>query len=316
MKTNLKKIILSIIFLSNFLLNSDSSLAQNTGNLSIIESTSNFSAGDQVAFSLSASGIDLDKSDISWSLGDKNILSGFGEKSVKIVIPKTETNLSALVTTGRGEKYTASTRIYTKGLLLHFEATDSYAPSWYAGKKMVVKGGTARVYAYPNITNKGKKIKDSDINFVWSLDGNINKTSSGYGKNYLDMFAMEISSDNMEISVTAKPRLSDEEVSAVEDIKIVSPEVLIYSKQNNSNKALFGTNKFLSSDFVLSAEPYFFSLDKKYDFSWTIGNRTEQGFSEKGFKSGKTGSFVNIKVKAEHVRKIFQEAQSELTLSF
>ena len=60
---------------------------------------------------------------------------------------------------------------------------------------MVVKGGTARVYAYPNITNKGKKIKDSDINFVWSLDGNINKTSSGYGKNYLDMFAMEISSD-------------------------------------------------------------------------------------------------------------------------
>ena len=34
------------------------------------------------------------------------------------------------------------------------------------GKKMLVKGGTARVYAYPNITNNGDNIKNSDIDFV------------------------------------------------------------------------------------------------------------------------------------------------------
>lgn len=315
MKTNLRKIILSTLFLSSFLLISNFSIAQNNG-VEILENISNYSAGDEVSFTLSGSGVDLDKSDVSWSLGGKNILSGFGEKTVKIIIPKTETSLSALVTSSRGEKYKANTRISTKGLLLHFEATDSYVPSWYAGKKMLVKGGTARVYAYPSITNKGEKIKNSDINFVWSVDGNISKSSSGYGRDYFDVYAAEISSDNMEISVTAKPRLSDEEVVAVEDIKIVNTELLVYSKQNSLNRALFGTNKFPSGDFLLSTEPYFFSLDKKYNFNWTIGNRTEKGFSEKGFRSGKAGSLVNIKVKAEHVRKIFQEAQSELTLNF
>lgn len=282
----------------------------------IVESVSNSSVGDEVEFSLLGSGIDFEKSDIVWSIGSKNILSGFGEKSVKIIIPKEETTLNVIITTVKGEKYNSSFRIYTKEVVLYYEATDSYVPSWYSGKKMLVKGGAARVYAYPNIANKGVKIKDSDIYFTWEVNGVINKTFSGYSKNYIDINALEISDDNVEVSVSVKPRLTNEEVTSVIDIPIVSTEALIYTKIGNTKKALFGTNKFSSSDFVLVVEPYFFSLDKKYSFYWTVGSRVEKGFSEKGFKVSKAGTFSNIKVKVEHVKKIFQEAESELTASF
>ena len=288
----------------------------NAQSVEIIESTSNFIPGDEVDFSLSSSGIDLDKSDISWNIDNKNIISGFGEKNIKIIIPKEETILNALITTVKGEKYNASFRLYTKGVILYFEATDSYVPSWYAGKKMLVKGGTARVYAFPNITNKGEKIKDSDINFTWEINGEVNKKSSGYGKNYLDITALEISADNVEVGVIIKPRLSDEVVKQVMDINIVKTEVLLYPKSGNTKRALFGTNKFSTNDFIISAEPYFFSLDKKYNFYWDVGGRVEKGNNEKGFKLSKAGTFANIKVKVEHVKKIFQEAQSELTATF
>ena len=269
----------------------------NAQSVEIIESTSNFIPGDEVDFSLSSSGIDLDKSDISWNIDNKNIISGFGEKNIKIIIPKEEAILNALITTVKGEKYNASFRLYTKGVILYFEATDSYVPSWYAGKKMLVKGGTARIYAFPNITNKSEKIKDSDINFTWEINGEVNKKSSGYGKNYLDITALEI-------------------VKQVMDINIVKTEVLLYPKSGNTKRVLFGTNKFSTNDFIISAEPYFFSLDKKYNFYWEVGGRAEKGFNEKGFKLSKAGTFANIKVKVEHVKKIFQEAQSELTATF
>ena len=288
----------------------------NAQSVEIIESTSNFIPGDEVDFSLSSPGIDLDKSDISWNIDNKNIISGFGEKNIKIIIPKEETILNALITTVKGEKYNASFRLYTKGVILYFEATDSYVPSWYAGKKMLVKGGTARVYAFPNITNKGEKIKDSDINFTWEINGEVNKKSSGYGKNYLDITALEISADNVEVGVIIKPRLSDEVVKQVMDINIVKTEVLLYPKSGNTKRALFGTNKFSTNDFMISAEPYFFSLDKKYNFYWDVGGRVEKGNNEKGFKLSKAGTFANIKVKVEHIKKIFQEAQSELTATF
>lgn len=306
----------SKIFILFILINISFSEKIKAQSFEIIESTSNFIAGDEVDFSVSGSGIDFDKSDISWSIDGKNLISGFGEKSVKIIIPKEETILTALITNVKGEKYNNSFRIYTKGVILYWEATDSYVPAWYAGKKMLAKGGNARVYAFPNITNKGEKIKDSDINFVWEVNGVISKNFSGYGKNYLDVKALEISDNSIEVSVTAKPRLSDEEVKATYDLPIINTEVLFYSKIGNTKRSLFGTNRFSAADFVLSAEPYFFSLDKNYTFYWNVGGRTEKGFSEKGFKSGKSGTFANIKVKVEHAKKIFQEAESELTASF
>jgi hypothetical protein len=288
----------------------------NAQSFSIVENISGYSAGDDVEFSVSESGIDFEKSHIVWSLGTRNILSGFGEKSVKIVIPKEESSLNVGITTVKGEKYNSSFRIYTKEVVMYYEATDSYTPSWYSGKKMLAKGGSARVHAFPNITNRGLKIKDSDMYFTWEINGEINKNYSGYGKSYVDVNALEISDDNIEVGVSVKPRLSNEEVRSVINVPITNTEVLIYKKIGDSKRALFGTNKFSSDDFILVAEPYFFSLDKKYNFYWTVGNRVEKGFSEKGFKVSKAGTFSNIKVKVEHVKKIFQEAESELTASF
>jgi hypothetical protein len=285
-------------------------------NVEIIESVSSFSVGDSVTFSVAGSGIDFDRADISWTMSGRNIKNGFGEKSVNVIIPKEESVLDLLVVTAKGEKYSSSFRLYTKSVLLYWEATDSYVPAWYGGKKMLAKGGTVRVHALTNISGGGQKIKDSDIMFNWKIDGILSKKHSGYGKNYIDLEAPETSGESLQISVIAKPKLSDDEIEAVETIPLTKTEVLLYLKANNTKKVLSGVNKLPADDFIVSAEPYFFSLDKKYDFFWTIGGGVTKGFNEKGFRSGKKNSFANIKVKVEHVKKIFQEAESEFTATF
>jgi hypothetical protein len=180
---------------------------------------------------------------------------------------------------------------------------------------MLAKGGTARVYAMPEIVSKGEKINNQDIYFKWEIDGQIDQEKSGPGRDYIDVYAVETGSEYVEVIVTATPKNSNEEIQKTERIPISNTESVVYEKGAASKRAIYA-GKPDANDFVLVAEPYFFSLGKDLSFVWDINGVSEVGSKEKGFKIKKTGSVANIKVKLSHAKKIFQEASSELSISF
>ncbi len=295
------------------------SFAQTSGPaFEIVPNNYNFSAGDVVFFNLESFKVETKKSNINWILNGKSILSGFGKDSIKITVPERESSLAVRLTTPEGEVYDNDFRLYNKSVIIYWEATDSYVPDWYRGKRMLVKGGTARVHAFSNITTNGVKISDNDLLYTWEINGKIQQDESGLGKNFLDIYASEVEGTSMEIKVTVTPRLSNDETVAVENIEMVDTRAVFYLKGGNNvnKKALVDSYKFDLSDFILMVEPFFFSLDKKMSYYWNVNGREVVGTNERGFKAGKIGKSSNIKIKIEHDVKLFQEAESELEANF
>lgn len=308
-----------ITILSLFFFLFSFSFAQTSGPaFDIVPSNYNFSAGDNVTFKLESFKVEIKKSNINWILNGKSVLSGFGKDILKINIPDKESVLEVRVTTPEGEVYNNAFRLYNKSVVIYWEATDSYVPDWYKGKRMLTKGGTARVHAFSNITTNGSKISDNDLLYTWEINGKIQHDESGLGKNFLDIYASEVEGSSMEIKVTVVPRLSNEETVAVENIEIVNTKAVFYIKGGNNfnKKALVNSYKFNLSDFILIIEPFFFSLDKKMSYYWTVNNKEVAGTNERGFKAGKVGKSSDIKIKVEHDVKLFQEAESELEVNF
>lgn len=312
------KYLICLLFVFNFLC-VDYTIAkgEELGGFEIKGNVENFSSGDLVTFELRSFKIDLTKSDITWILNNKNILSGFAENKITITIPNTESNLVAKVTNSLGETYTNNIRLFNKDLIIYWEAVDSYIPSWYEGKRLLTKGSDIRINAFQNIYSGNSKIKDEDIFFKWEINDDIDKDRSGYGKSFVDLHIPEGSRNYLDVKITATPKFSNEIIISTKKINLNRTKTLFYLKENNTNNLLALENKYKSknTDFTLIAEPYFFSLDNDFNYYWKINGKEVKGEKERSFKI-QNNTKSNIKIKIEHLKKIFQEAESELTVNF
>ena len=268
--------------------------------------------------------VDLDKAEISWTLDGKTIRSGFGLKSIELIMSKNYQNLAIEVTSPSGDFALGSISLFEKSLSIVWEGGDSYVPQWYKGKRYLASGGVMRAVAIANISDGKSYIGNSDLVFTWYINGKIQSKVSGLGKYYADLLIAEVYGSEVEIKVVVKPRLRDDEIVERMNISPVDPQVVLYEKDNIFGlikRALYSQVKVNNSELELVAEPFFFSVDSfklnEMKYTWKTNGKVQTGNTySRIFSLGDKTGIANISVEAKQIKKLLQSSVANLKISF
>ncbi len=272
---------------------------------------------------------DLNKADISWSINKKLVSKDFGQKEIKTTLPYGNqiVLLEVSVKTVSGETFYTKKTLSPKRIVLIVEAADSYVPYWYTGKAEVSRGGYAKVYAYTEIYSGQKKLRPSELVYIWSVRDEPVLSQSGPGRDTLLYKMLDEYGDNIPVSVSISPIQSDDGVTDQTNITTKDPEVLMFLGDENglavSSRVISNNQKLFSKTFSIIAEPFFFSTDytrnKNLEYSWGVNNQAQEDNSNsvRFFKlPDATSGKVNINILVKHTSRIFQDAKRSITLSF
>jgi hypothetical protein len=154
------------------------------------------------------------------------------------------------------------------------------------------------------------------------MNDQIIQKSSGVGRDYVDIQTFDELGGQIDIKVSVSPKTEQGSVSSNIIIKPAKSQVLMYRETGAFDvafsNALYSDYKFNQKEFVLVAEPFFFSTDKVSDLSyvWNVTGQKEKSSYKRGFKIGSNAGVANISLKLEQAKKLFQEAVTSVNISF
>jgi hypothetical protein len=293
-------------------------------------SPTNPAPGDTVTMTLTAYGTDLNNATISWSVNGTQVQkdTGLTQFSVQAGNNGETKKVTAVINTSSGVTVTKSFVVSAQDVSIVYEA-DSYVPPFYKGKGLYNKEGTVTLVAMPNlVSSSGAKLNPKSLIYKWTIDGTVQGSKSGYGKNTYVYTG----------SILAKDVLFQVDVSSIDGtvtgrgtmlLSVEDPQVLLYEKN-----PLYGImfNKELSSNgFNLNdtetsifAVPYSMSADTAQDSSltyvWTLNGSTipvpqSQNYATFRNSSGQKGSSA-ISVLVSSATHLLQQAGNSLSINF
>lgn len=322
--------IIFFIFINFVFININSSFAQQaiTATISINSDPPSPKSGEPFTLTLETNNFDLDKSDISWVVNDKAFLKGFGKKELRLSGPSIGSTykIQAIIKTPEGINYTQNIKISPRSVVLIWQSLDGYVPYWYKGKNLIPRGGSVRVMAVANLYNGNTQLSSNDLLYTWEVNGEIIKSASGVGKNYMDYTTKDEQGDKIEILVTVSPKNSTDSVVAKDYLYPQFSEVWLYKDKNGGveyQNALSGSVLENDKEFTLLAEPFFFSTDdtkmKDMTYVWTINGikQTDNMNYKRIFKldPNQKGEAI-VQMKVLNIKKLFQDAITNVKFKF
>ncbi len=318
---------IKIVFVLTFFLNPLFSSAQTIADRVTISISPVSPAPNQtVSASVKSLEFNIDLAYISWSVNDKVVKKGQGEKNFVFQAPaagKTAV-LSVTVTPEGDPPITSSLDISPGGTIdLIWEAVDGYTPPFYRGKTLPIKQSTIRVSAVPNIKSaSGVQQKPGSFTYTWKKDGKNVPAQSGFGRSSLS-FVNQILESGNRIEVVASD--GAQSVSGSIDMPFFVPEILFYEYDTNLSAprhqaALGATRNVKQPRMTIVAEPYFlannwFSNDGVV-LGWKInGSSAKPGFKNSlGIVTSTTGSF-DVEVKYDETGKLFRSFSNKTRIN-
>jgi hypothetical protein len=281
------------------------------------------SRNENVTAKLSSYAIDLNKTKISWSINQEEVLSGIGKSSMSFNVGDYGENTTLLVKidTIDGKSITKSIVLSATELDLLWEATDSYVPPFYKGKALIAKEGSFKIVAVPYVYTSRGQVSPNNLSYTWKKDDAVQVNSSGWGKSsylfrqsYLDaQNIIEVKVGDVFGNTSASGRISTQNIT---------PKILFYEKNNGfiSKNVLPRTFDLNKEGSTIVAVPYFFSprdlSDSKLKFEWFINGTKistpviKNELSIKGAEN-KSG-LAKIKVIISNTRTLFQNGNKEI----
>lgn len=218
----------------------------------------------------------LNTSLITWSRGGKTVLSGFGEKRLRVMTGAVGELLPVHVhvVTADNISIELDITITPKSVNLLYEVPESYVPTFYEGKALPGEGAFVRFVALPNISEGGRMVPPSMLSYSWYVNNTYVDESSGTGKQVAILRLDYLSTYTRVKVVVRSPRGEVAEKS----IDVYPHEVMPLLYQHDP---LFGSNltsliirRFeATKDFTLSLEPFFVSMVKgsSPSYLWLLG---------------------------------------------
>jgi hypothetical protein len=286
--------------------------------------------GETVSVQITAYSTDLNKAKITWTIDGKVITSQTGAVTFQFLAPqsgKTSTLVIKIEKEGGGT-LTKTIVVSPADVDLIYEA-QTYVPPFYKGKKKFSSEAVIKFIAIPNfVTPKGNKIAISDLVYTWKVNGTVQQSVSGYGKN---VFLTKGTLIERPTQVTVEVSAVNSTLKASQTIgfKSSAPEVVLY--ENNPilgivyEKAIQGTFNLDRPQVDFEAVPYFFSGQYKdsssIQYTWSLNgiSVTSKGINEnylvlRNDKNEDGRALVNVSV--QHASNIMQNAKSLLELNF
>lgn len=286
--------------------------------------------GEVVSIRLTSYMTDLNKAKITWTQDGKVILSQIGALTNQIQAPESGKKTTIVITILKegGGVVTKTVALSPAEVNLIYEA-QTYAHPFFKGKKLFTSESVINFIALPNfVDSNGKKIADSNLVYTWKVNGTVEQSISGYGKNTFVTKGQLIERPS---TITVEVSAINSSLKASQSIQIKStvPEVVIY--ENNPllgviyDKAIFGTFLLERPQVDFEAIPYFFSGNTKDSFDlkykWAInGVKVETKSPNENYlllqnNQNQEGS-ASISLILEHTKNLLQTTQTRLNLDF
>ena len=211
---------------------------------------------------------------------------------------------------------------------LIYEA-QTYAHPFFKGKKLYTNESVIRFIAIPNFVNSnGNKISESNLVYTWKINGSVQQSASGYGKNTFSTKGNMIerpSAVSVDVSALNSPLIASQSIR----YKSIEPEVVLYE-----NNPLLGImyDKAISGKFLLErpqvdfeAVPYFFSTETKdgpnLKYRWKINGShvstktvNENYLLLQNNQNIEGRAFVSLVL--EHSQNLLQTTEAQIELTF
>lgn len=286
--------------------------------------------GESVSIRIVSYMTDLNKAKITWTQDGKVILSQTGATTNQIQAPESGKKTTLVITVQKesGGIITKTITLSPADVDLIYEA-QTYVHPFFKGKKLFTSESVLNFIAVPNfIGSNGTKISNSNLVYVWKINGTVDQTSSGYGRN---TFITKGSLIERPTTITVDVSAINSNLTASQSVQVksTSPEVVIYE-----NNPILGVvyDKAISGSFLLDrpqvdfeAIPYFFSENIKdggnLKYKWMInGVRVETKALNENYlllqnNQNQEGRAV-ISLVAEHAQNLLQTTRAQLELNF
>jgi len=267
---------------------------------------------------------DLNKVNISWSVGNKVVEQGVGLKRFELSTGVLGTVTTVSINMGG---VTRKVTLRPAAVDLMWQA-DTFTPPFYKGKALHSSQDLIVAVAEPFfVDSKGVRLDPSKLIYEWKRDKTINAALSGYGKK---TFRITPSILPKPIEIEVEVSSSDNTYRATASVTIpnTTPEILFYE-----NKPLYGIDfahalnekdfEIKESEARIIAMPLFFSNQQNnfglLSYDWTLnGNRVNEQGSEVILRKPENGSSgqssINLAIK--NLERFMQVANAGFTAKF
>lgn len=231
----------------------------------------------QVTLTLQSYIIDVNTSSVVWTVNGKTVLSGEGEKSLKITTEAVGTLVSvkARVTTPSGDIFETSITLSPQSIDLLWEAVEGYTPPFYQGKALLAEGSSVRITALPNIHEGGRILSPESLSYAWYVNDQFVENASGMKKQSLTT-PLDVLQENLRIKVrvtTKNGTLTEKQITIRP--RTVLPVLYPHDPTLGTDLShAFSGRIETVRDLVLSLEPFYLSrkngLESSSEYSWLL----------------------------------------------
>lgn len=226
---------------------------------------------------LTSYSFDVNTATITWKSGSKVLLSGFGKKTLTVMMGDTGQTIpiSYRAETSDGSYVEGTIVLSAQAVDIIYQPLESYVPPFYEGRSLPGEGSAVKVIALPTISENGKKLSSSNLSFSWYVNGQYMESASGAGKDSMTIL-LDYLTNTTEVRVLVR---SPQGGIAEKTINIAPHDVI---------PALYAYDDILGTDFgtmfvrrleldkpiTLSLQPYYFSnrlsLAKTAVYEWSL----------------------------------------------
>lgn len=300
-------------------------LALTGATVSLSVSPTNPSPNETVQVSVSALEFNIDLSKISWSVNDKEVKSGVGEKSLSLEAPANgkSTVVAVTVTPPGSLPIEKSLTISPGDIDLIYEVIDGYAPPFYKGKVLPIKQSSVRVVAIPNVkSSTGSVSPSSGFVYTWRKDSENQASQSGFGKDSI-FFVNQILDTSNRIDVSASNGLKKVDGSII--VTPFAPEIIFYEDDSDTGvkyqRALQSNLSMKAGRLAIVAEPYYllkqFKGNSDTVIDWTVNNQkfTAQQKNEIILNTANQTGSMSIGASYNETKRLFRNFAKNISVT-
>lgn len=228
-----------------------------------------------VTLTLSSYTFDISSSFIAWRINGEQVLSGIGETVLTVRTGDIGESLTITATAQNQSGYFVEERIAITpaSVAILYEAPKSHVPLFYEGRSFAATGGLVKATAIPSMSEDGVILRGESLSYTWSVNGEVLKKFSGYGKQSAE-FRLDYLQDTNDVRVLVRtPKGAS--VSKTITISPFSIRPILYRYDE-----IFGTllnapvvSRLETTESIpLKLEPYFVSSkdDKPSTYKWLL----------------------------------------------
>jgi len=280
----------------------------------------------KTVLTLSSYSFDVNTSLITWSSGNKTLLSGMGQKMLTVTVGDVGQVLPIKykAVNADGSFIEGSITLSPQSVDLIYTTEESYVPPFYEGRTLPGEGSTVRVTALPTISEGGVKLAPTSLAYSWYVNGEYLDNASGAGKNSVTIL-LDYLSNSTDIRVLVRsPRGNAAEKTISIYPHAVLPTLYAYDEVLGTDLTqAFSRRLELDRDITLSLEPYYLSnrkgLANSATYDWYLDGLPvtplEQTLLVLKPKENTYGART-LSVIVANAKRTLQEARNELEVVF